>query len=70
MIRDLERRLEKLAQGLAAAEKAQEQKHFNLYLRQKIKRFTDELTIKEWALIIVALYVAVSIGVLISKGLG
>jgi hypothetical protein len=70
MIRDLEGRLEKLDKGLAAAQKAQEQKRFKAYLRQKIQHFADELTIREWALIIVSLYVAVSIGVLISKGLG
>lgn len=69
MISDLERRLERLEKSLTEAEKTQDQQRFLLYLRRKIQGFADSLSIKEWLVVIVSLYVAVSIGVLISKGL-
>lgn len=69
MIQDVEQRLSRLEAGLKKAEEANEKKNFQRYLKAKIKRFVDELSFKEWMIIIVATYLAACIGVLISKGL-
>ncbi len=69
MIQDVEQRLTRLEAGLKKAEAANEKKHFQTYLKTKIKRFVDELSFKEWMIVIVAVYLATCIGVLITKGL-
>ena len=69
MIQDVEMRLSRLEAGLKKAEEAQEKKNFQAYLKAKMKRFFDELSFKEWMIIIVAGYLATCIGVLISKGI-
>ena len=69
MIYDVEQRLSRLEASLKKAEEATEKKNFQQYLKAKIKRFVDELSFKEWMIIIVAAYLATCIGVLISKGL-
>ena len=70
MIYDVEQRLSRLEESLKKAEKTSEKKNFQRYLIAKAKRLVDELSFKEWMIIIVATYLAASIGVLISKGLG
>jgi hypothetical protein len=69
MIQDVEQRLSRLEAGLKKAEEANEKKKFQIYLKTKIKRFVDELSFKDWMIIIVATYLLTCIGVLISKGL-
>ncbi len=69
MIQDVEQRLSRLEAGLKKAEEASEKKQFQTYLRTKMKRFVDEMSFKEWMIVIVATYLATCIGVLISKGL-
>ncbi len=69
MIQDVEQRLTRLEAGLKKAEEASEKKNFQTYLKAKIKRFVDELSFKEWMIIIVAAYLITCIGVLISKGI-
>jgi len=69
MIHDLEQRLNRLEEGLKKAEEATEKANFRNYLKQKLKAFTNELSFKDWLVVIIAVYVATCIGVLISKGL-
>jgi hypothetical protein len=69
MIQDVEQRLSRLEAGLKKAEAASEKKNFQAYLKTKMKRFVDELSFKEWMIIIVATYLVTCIGVLISKGI-
>ncbi|MFZ7127906.1 MAG: hypothetical protein ACOWWM_17250 [Desulfobacterales bacterium] len=69
MIYDLEQRLERLEKGLKKAEASLEKKGFQEYIKRKFRRFFDELSIKEWLIAIVALYLIVVVGVLISKGM-
>lgn len=69
MIYDIEQRLSRLEDSLKKAEEANEKKNFQTYLKAKAKRLVDELSFKEWMIIIVATYLAICIGVLISKGL-
>jgi hypothetical protein len=69
MIQDVEQRLSRLEAGLKKAEEASEKKKFQSYLKARIKRFVDELSFKDWMIIIVATYLVTCIGVLISKGL-
>jgi len=70
MIHELEQRVARLEEGLKKAETISEKRHFQAYLKAKIKRFADELSFKEWMVIVVAVYLAACVGVLISKGLG
>ena len=69
MIQDVEQRLSRLEAGLKKAEEVNEKKKFQRYLKAKIKAFVDELSFKEWMIIVVAIYLATCIGVLITKGL-
>ena len=69
MIHDLEQRLTRLEEGLKKAEEATDKANFRNYLKLKLKTFTNELSFKDWMVVIVAVYVATCIGVLISKGL-
>ncbi len=69
MIHDVEQRLSRLEAGLKKAEEASEKKQFQTYLKTKMKRFVDELSFKEWMIVIVGVYLATCIGVLITKGL-
>lgn len=69
MIHDLEQRLNRLEEGLKKAEAAKEKTNFRNYLKLKLKYFTDELSFKDWMIVIIAVYVATCVGVLISKGL-
>ena len=69
MIHDLEQRVNRLEEGLKKAEAAQDKANFRNYLKKKIKFFPDELSFKDWMIVIVAVYVATCIAVLISKGL-
>ncbi len=69
MIDDVEQRLSRLDAGLKKAEEANEKKQFQTYLKTKMKRFVDELSFKEWMIVIVGVYLATCIGVLITKGL-
>jgi hypothetical protein len=69
MIQDVEQRLSRLEAGLKKAEEATEKKNFQSYLKIKMKRFVDELSFREWMVIIIATYLITCIGVLISKGL-
>ncbi|MGD9332500.1 MAG: hypothetical protein PVJ53_14395 [Desulfobacterales bacterium] len=69
MLHDLEQRLNRLEEGLKKAEEATEKAHFRNYLKLKLKTFTDELSFKDWMVVIIAVYVATCIGVLISKGI-
>ncbi len=69
MIQDVEQRLSRLEAGLKKAEAASEKKQFQTYIKTKMKRFVDELSFKEWMIVIVAVYLATCIGVLITKGL-
>ena len=69
MIQDVEQRLSRLEAGLKKAEEASEKKNIQTYLRAKMKRFVDELSFKEWMIIIVAAYLITCVGVIISKGI-
>jgi hypothetical protein len=69
MIHDLENRINRLEEGLKKAEKANDKVKFHSYLRLKLKSFTNELSFKDWMVVIVAVYLATCIGVLISKGI-
>ena len=69
MLHDLEQRLNRLEEGLKKAEEATDKANFRTYLKLKLKSFTDELSFKDWMVIIIAVYVATCIGVLISKGI-
>ncbi|MDJ0721045.1 MAG: hypothetical protein QNJ04_05425 [Desulfobacterales bacterium] len=69
MIQDVEQRLSRLEAGLKKAEAVTAKRQFHTYLKAKMKRFVDELSFKEWMIVIVAVYLATCIGVLISKGL-
>ena len=69
MIHDLEQRVNRLEEGLKKAEAAQDKANFRTYLKKKLTSFTDELSFKDWLIIIIAVYVATCIGVLISKGI-
>lgn len=70
MIDDLEQRLERIEKGLQKAESAVEKKSFQEYLKRKFQTFFDELSIKEWLIVIVGIYLAAVVGATISKGLG
>ncbi len=69
MIHDLEQRLNRLEEGLKKAEEATEKANFRSYLKLKLKSFTNELSFKDWMVVIIAVYVATCLGVLISKGI-
>ncbi|MBC2733457.1 MAG: hypothetical protein HF981_03795 [Desulfobacteraceae bacterium] len=69
MIHDLEQRVNRLEKGLKKAEAATDKANFRTYLKLKLKSFTDELTFKDWMIVVVAVYLATCLGVLISKGL-
>ena len=69
MIHDLEQRVNRLEEGLKKAEAAQDKANFRNYLKKKLTRFTDDLSFKDWMIVIIAVYVATCVGVLISKGL-
>jgi hypothetical protein len=69
MIHDLEQRVNRLEEGLKKAEAATEKANFRTYLKLKLKSFTDELTFKDWMIVVVAVYLATCLGVMISKGL-
>ncbi len=69
MIHDLEQRLNRLEEGLKKAEEAVDKANFRTYLKLKLKAFTNELSFKDWMVVIIAVYVATCIGVLISKGI-
>lgn len=69
MIYDVEQRLTRLEASLKKAEETNEKKNFQRYLKTKAKQIVDELSFKEWMIIIVTAYIATCIGVLISKGL-
>ena len=69
MIQNVEQRLSRLEAGLKKAEEINEKKNFRRYLKAKIKRFVDELSFKEWMIVVVGIYLATCIGVLISKGI-
>jgi len=69
MIHDLEHRVNRLAEKLKKAEAATDKANFRSYLMRKLKFFTDELSFKDWMVVIVAVYLATCLGVLISKGL-
>jgi hypothetical protein len=69
MIQDVEQRLSRLEAGLKKAEEATEKKNFQTYLKIKMKRFVDELSFRDWMVIIIAAYLITCVGVLISKGL-
>jgi hypothetical protein len=69
MIHDLEQRVNRLEKGLQKAEAANDRAKFRSYLKLKMKFFTDELSFKDWMVVIIAVYLATCLGVLISKGL-
>lgn len=69
MMHELEHRLNRLEEGLKKAEQAKDKVKFRNYLKLKLKSFTNELSFKEWMVVIVAVYLATCIGVLISKGI-
>ena len=69
MIDELEERVHRLEEGLKKAETVVEKRHFKAYLKARIKTFADELSFKDWMVIVVAVYLAACVGVLISKGL-
>jgi len=69
MIHELEHRLNRLEEGLKKAEAAKDKVKFRNYLKLKLKSFTNELSFKEWMVVIVAVYLATCIGVRISKGI-
>jgi hypothetical protein len=69
MINDLENRLNRIEEGLKKAEEANDKAQFRNYLKLKLKSFTNELSFKDWMVVIVAVYLATCIGVLISKGI-
>ena len=69
MIHDLEQRVNRLEKGLKKAEAASDKANFRTYLKLKLKSFTDELSFKDWMIVVVAVYLATCLGVLISKGL-
>ena len=69
MIHDIEQRVNRLEEGLKKAEAAQDKANFRNYLKKKLTVFTDELTFKDWMIVIIAVFVATCIGVVISKGL-
>jgi hypothetical protein len=69
MIHDLEQRVNRLEEGLKKAEAATDKANFRSYLKLKLQSFTDELTFKDWMIVVVAVYLATCLGVLISKGL-
>ena len=69
MIHDIEQRVNRLEEGLKKAEAAQDKVQFRHYIKTKLKNFTDELSFKDWMIVIIAVYVATCIGVLISKGI-
>jgi hypothetical protein len=69
MIHDLEQRVNRLEKGLKKAEAATDKANFRTYLKLKLKSFTDELTFKDWMIVVVGVYLATCLGVLISKGL-
>jgi hypothetical protein len=69
MIHELEHRLNRLEEGLKKAEEANDKIKFRNYIKSKLKSFTNELSFKEWMVVIVAVYLATCIGVLISKGI-
>lgn len=69
MIHDLEHRLNRLEEGLKKAEEANDKIKFRSYLRSKLKSFTNELSFKDWMVVVIAVYLATCIGVLISKGI-
>jgi len=69
MIHDLEQRLNRLEKGLKKAEETADKANFRIYLKLKLKSFTDELSFKDWMVVIIAVYLATCLGVLISKGL-
>ena len=69
MLHDLEHRLNRLEEGLQKAEEANDKIKFRHYLISKLKSFTNELSFKDWMVVIVAVYLATCIGVLISKGI-
>ena len=66
MIHDLEQRLNRLEEGLKKAEETTEKANFRTYLKLKLKSFTDELTFKDWMVVIVAVYLATCLGVLMT----
>jgi hypothetical protein len=70
MIHELEHRLNRLEEGLKKAEEATDKARFHTYFRLKLKSFTNELSFKDWMVVIIAVYLATCIGVLISKGIG
>lgn len=69
MIHDLEHRLNRLEEGLKKAEETTDKANFRTYLKLKLKSFTDELSFKDWMVVIIAVYLATCLGVLITKGL-
>lgn len=69
MLHDLEQRINRLEEGLKKAEAATDKANFRSYLKLKLKFFTDELSFKDWMVVIIAVYLATCLGVLISKGL-
>jgi hypothetical protein len=69
MIHDLEQRVNRLEKGLKKAEAATDKANFRTYLKLKLQSFTDELTFKDWMIVVVGVYLATCLGVLISKGL-
>ena len=69
MIHDLEERVNRLEKGLKKAEAANDKAQFRNYLKQRLKSFTEELSFKDWMIVIIAVYVATCLGVLISKGI-
>lgn len=69
MIHDLEQRVNRLEEGLKKAEAATDKANFRTYLKLKMQSFTDELTFKDWMIVVIAVYLATCLGVLISKGL-
>jgi hypothetical protein len=69
MIHELEHRLNRLEEGLKKAEEATDKANFRTYLKRKLKSFTNELSFKDWMVIIIAVYLATCLGVLITKGI-
>jgi hypothetical protein len=69
MMYDIEQRLERLEKGLQKAEATVEKKGFRTYLKRKLQTFFDDLSIKEWAVIIVAIYLISVVAVTITKAI-
>ncbi len=69
MMYDIEQRLERLEKGLYKAEATVEKKGFQTYLKRKLQTFFDDLSIKEWAVIIVAIYLISVVAVTITKAI-